>query len=87
LGASRISIVRLVAGDALLVLIAGLAIGIPLAWGSVRIASRVLLDRHSPDAGPIVAAIALLLVTGTVAAAAPALRAMSLNPVDALRRH
>ncbi len=87
LGASRISIVRLVVGDALVVLIAGLAIGIPLAWGSVRIASRVLFDHHSPDAGPIVAAIALLLVTGTIAAAAPALRAMSLNPVDALRRH
>jgi ABC-type antimicrobial peptide transport system permease subunit len=86
LGASRRRILGLVVSDAMVMLGAGTAIGVPLAWLSVRIASRVLFDSHPSAVVPIASAVLLLMVIGAIAATAPALRATSVNPVEALRR-
>jgi predicted permease len=85
LGASRRGILRLIVNDALVMLGTGAAIGVPLAWLAVRMASRVLFDAHPSGVLPILSAVVLLVVIGVIAASAPALRASSLNPVDALR--
>ncbi|MGH9141507.1 MAG: FtsX-like permease family protein [Vicinamibacterales bacterium] len=86
LGASRGGILQLIVSDALMMVGAGIAIGVPLAWLAVRAASRVLFDAHPSGAEPILSAVVMLVGIGAVAAAAPALRAMAVNPVDALRR-
>ena len=85
LGASRRGILQLVVSDALMVVGTGVAIGVPLAWVAVRTASRVLFDAHPSGVLPILSAVALLILSGTMAASAPALRATAVNPVDALR--
>ena len=84
LGASRAMVLQLVIRDAMIVVAVGAAIGAPLAWLALRLASAVLAGAPS-DTLPIVYAVALLAVTGALAAAAPALRALTVNPVDALR--
>ncbi len=86
LGASRLGILRLVVGDALVMLGTGIGLGVPLAWLAVTTASRTLFASGAPAALPISSATALLTVIAVVAAATPALRAASVNPVDALRR-
>jgi ABC-type antimicrobial peptide transport system permease subunit len=86
LGATRRSILGLVASDAAVMIGTGTAIGAPLAWLSVRFASRALVDSHPSALLPISSAVLLLVVIGAIAASAPALRAASVNPVDALRR-
>lgn len=86
LGASRVGILRLVVGDAAVMLGFGVAIGVPLAWLAARTASRVAFNTHLSEAQPIMVAAGLLLVIGAVAACAPAVRATAINPVDALRR-
>jgi predicted permease len=85
LGASKGGILRLVVRDALVMLGTGVAIGVPLAWLAVRIASRVLFDARASASLPIVSAVVLLAVIGAVAASVPALRASAINPIDALR--
>jgi ABC-type antimicrobial peptide transport system permease subunit len=85
LGASRGSILRLVVTEALTTLATGVAIGIPLAWLAVSTAARVLFDARAPMLLPIASALALLTVVGAVAASLPALRAASINPLDAIR--
>jgi putative ABC transport system permease protein len=85
LGASRRGILRLIVSDGLMMLGTGVAIGVPLAWLAVRTSSRVLFGAHPSGALPILSAVALLVVIGAIAASAPAFRAISVNPVDALR--
>ncbi len=86
LGATRRHILRLVASDALATLVAGVVIGIPMAWAAVVGASRVLLDGQPSPVLPILSAIVMLVAIGTIAATVPALRAASVDPVDTLRR-
>jgi putative ABC transport system permease protein len=85
LGASWRGILGLIVSEALVMIGKGVAIGVPLAWLAVRTSSRVLFGAHPSVALPILSAVALLVVIGTIAASAPALRAISVNPVDALR--
>ena len=85
LGASREGILRLIVSDALVMVGAGITIGAPLAWLAVRMAVHVLVDVQPSAMVPILSGIGLLLAIGAIAAAAPALRAVAVNPVDALR--
>jgi len=85
LGATRVGILQLVVRDALVMVGAGVAIGTPLAWLGVTMASRVLFEGPAPGAGPIVSGVVLLAAVSTIASATPAARAAAVNPVDALR--
>ena len=89
LGAQRMTVVRMVLRDALVMTVIGLAIGVPAALAASR-ASRSVLDQvlfglESNDPAAIGSAVAILLAVAAVAAAVPARRASRVEPLIALR--
>jgi ABC-type antimicrobial peptide transport system permease subunit len=85
LGARRGDVVRLVLREGLLLVAAGIVIGIPIALASGRLLHSFLFGLNSTD--PL-SLIAVVLALGTVAAAAgfiPARRAAKVEPMVALR--
>jgi ABC-type antimicrobial peptide transport system permease subunit len=85
LGAGRDTIMRTVVRGPISDTIAGLALGIPLAYVAGTALSTELygLAAHSPVV--MGAAIAILVITAALAAAIPARRATAIDPARALR--
>jgi predicted permease len=85
LGADGRLILRLVLGEALALLAAGIAVGIPLALAAGKILNSRLPNLAANDAQAFTVAAGVLAVAGLLAAYVPALRASRVDPVDALR--
>lgn len=85
LGAKQFSIIWLVLGDASLMVLGGIAIGLPVIWALGRVIASQLFDVQPTDPAAFTAAILLLSVAALGAAFIPARRAARVNPVDALR--
>jgi predicted permease len=85
LGASTRSILRLVVGEGALLCAVGVALAIPVSLAGGRLVRSLLFGVHSAD--PAVFAGASLFLVGVAAAAAalPARRAASIDPIEALR--
>jgi putative ABC transport system permease protein len=84
-GASRASVLRLVVGDAMRLVAAGVALGLTLALVFGGVLNDLLFDVSARDAS-ILGSVALLLPAAAVLASyVPARRAMSVDPVVALR--
>jgi predicted permease len=85
LGASRGDIVRLVLRGAFLLIAFGLILGIPLSLVMSRVLSSQLYGLTPLDPVPIAIALAALGLFGLIATLVPALRAMKVDPMVALR--
>jgi hypothetical protein len=85
LGATRSDIVRMVAGQSLGWVGAGLGAGALLAVLTATAARSMLFGLAPTDPGALVAAAVTLAVTGAIATVIPALRAARLHPTSALR--
>jgi predicted permease len=85
LGARRTDVVRLVLGEGLLLVVIGLAVGIPLSLASSRVLQRVLFEMKSTDPLSLVAVVLLLGIVATFAGLVPARRAAKVDPMVALR--
>ena len=85
LGAERSGVVHMVLRDALALVIAGLAIGAPLAFLAGRALQTMLYGLSGMDTLSITSAIAVLFVVAVVASLLPALRASRVDPITALR--
>jgi putative ABC transport system permease protein len=85
LGATRASVLRMVFGDAALLVAAGLAVGSACAWSLSTTAKAFLFGLEPTNPWAFAAALALLSLAGIVASALPARRAASVDPVAALR--
>ncbi len=85
LGADRASVIRLVLREALMLLIAGLAIGTGLALWAGKAAEKLLFGLKPNDAVTFVAAAALLAAVAAAAGYVPARRASQMDPMNALR--
>ena len=85
LGARQVDVLRLVFGYAGVLLAIGLAIGIPAALGAGRLLESQLFEVRASDPLTYLGVGAILLLTGLVACAIPAARAMRLDPLTALR--
>ena len=85
LGASRGSIVRLVLGDGLAVVGAGLGIGIVAAAAATRYLRGGLYGVAPTDPATFTAVLALIVVVATIAQAVPVVRATRVDPVVALK--
>ena len=89
LGASRSSVRWLVARQALAIVLAGLAIGVPAAWVTGRLAARqlssLLYEVTATDPITIAAAIGVLVIVAMGAGSLPARRAARIDPAMALR--
>jgi predicted lysophospholipase L1 biosynthesis ABC-type transport system permease subunit len=85
LGASRSAVLAMVLRQSLLIVLAGLAMGLPLAWASTRALSGFLFGLSPTDPTTIAAATVTLLAVAGVAAYLPARRATRVDPLIALR--
>jgi len=85
LGARRWSAIWLVVRDALVMIVAGLGIGLPVAWGLGRLVESQLFEVKASDPAVVVMAVLVLGAAGLGAALVPAHRASGVNPTEALR--
>jgi ABC-type antimicrobial peptide transport system permease subunit len=89
LGARRARVIRLVAHETFLLIGAGAAIAVPVAWILGRVSSvwltGVLYGLSATDGVTIVSAMLLLTAVGLLAASIPARRAATVDPMVALR--
>jgi predicted permease len=85
LGAKTRNVLTLILKEAVLLVIVGLAVGIPLALYAARFASSLLFDLSPSDPVSLSIAGAVLLVVALVAGYVPARRATKVDPLVALR--
>jgi predicted permease len=85
LGATPLSIMRGVVNETLLLVVAGVALGIPAALAAGHLLVAFLYGLTPRDPSTIAAAAAVLFAAATIAAVVPALRAARVDPNVALR--
>lgn len=85
MGATRSAIVRMVINESLLLVAAGLALGLPISVAATRIVSARLFHVSPTDPLTFSAATALLLAVSAMAAFLPAWRSSKVDPMVALR--
>jgi predicted permease len=85
LGARREQVLWMILRESLILCLAGIALGLPLAIGCSRLLESMLFGVQPGDPLTFVAALAGITVVALCAGFLPALRAASLNPIVALR--
>jgi putative ABC transport system permease protein len=85
LGAQSRDILRLVVGQGVRFAVAGIALGVVLAYGASRWLEPLLFQQSAKDPVVYAAVGALLLLVALGASAAPAVRASRADPNTALR--
>lgn len=85
LGADRGSVLRMILREALLLVAAGVAVGLPAALALTRLVERALFGVKPQDPATFAGAVLLLLAVAAAAAWVPARRASRLEPVTLLR--
>jgi predicted permease len=85
LGAERSSLIRMVIGESLRPVVAGIVVGLPLALVAGRVSESLLFGIRGTDPLTYVLTTAMLFSSAAGAAFLPARRAASIDPIKALR--
>jgi putative ABC transport system permease protein len=85
IGAGRAQVLRLVLGEGLSLALAGVAIGLAVAVGVSRLMRTMLHDVAPGDPATFATVAGLLSLVAVLASVVPALRAMRVDPVRALK--
>jgi predicted permease len=85
LGAQRQDVLRLVMGESMVLVVAGIAIGLSIAAAASHLVTSLLFGLAPTDTVTIALAIAVMAVVSTVAGYLPARRAARVDPLVALR--
>jgi len=85
LGARRSAVAWQVMREITMLVLAGIAIGLPAAFAAGRLVSHQLYGIKGTDPASEITAIAVLIAAGLVAGYLPARRAAQMNPLVALR--
>ncbi len=85
LGARRADVARLVLADGVRQALAGVALGVAIAWLASRRIADLLFDTSPRDPAIYLAVIAVLLLVAVVASLVPARRATRVDPAEVLR--
>jgi predicted permease len=85
LGAGRAEVLWMILRESLLLIAAGLIVGLPLAWFTSRLMASMLFHLSPHDAVSFFAAGLGMLLVSLAAALIPARRAASIEPMQALR--
>ena len=85
IGADRAEVMKLILGHGLRLTGVGLTTGLAGALALARLLQTVLYEVRSTDPGTYAVVILVLLAAALLASALPALRAMRVDPVTALR--
>jgi predicted permease len=86
LGADRSTVMRMVLREAMLLVVVGAAIGVPLAFMAARAMGTLLFNVRAADPISFLSGAAILLAVAVVAASLPAYRASRIEPMVALNR-
>ena len=86
LGAAKSDIARMVLREVLVLIAAGLSIGLPVALLSTRLISKQLYGLSPSDPGSIAVALGVLALVAGLAGYLPARRAARIDPMAALRQ-
>jgi putative ABC transport system permease protein len=86
LGATRLRVMGMVLSHAALLALAGLVIGAAGVWYFAHLVEAFLFDLEPLNAGVATAAVAVMALAAFLAAAIPARRAASVDPLVALRQ-
>ena len=85
LGATPFSVMRGILRETLVLVVAGVALGIPAALAAGPLLATFLYGLTPRDPSTIAAATAILFAAATLAAVLPAIRAARVDPIVALR--
>jgi ABC-type antimicrobial peptide transport system permease subunit len=85
LGATRGAVLKMVLRESLVMVVAGVAIGLPLTLAATRMISARLFGISPTDPFTVVAATLLLMAVAALAGFLPAQRASQVDPMVALR--
>jgi putative ABC transport system permease protein len=85
LGAQKSDVLKLVMGQGALLAAIGIGIGLVVAFGVMRVISKLLFGVNSTDPLTFAATAILILVVALAASTIPALKAIKVDPVVALR--
>ncbi len=85
LGARRVSVLRMVLRQVALTAVAGIALGLPATWALSRLIETQLFGVKPHDLAALAIPAAGVVATAIAAALWPALRAIRIDPVRALR--
>ena len=85
LGAQRHDVLRLVMGESMILVIAGVVIGVAVALWASRFVATLLDGLAATDTITLVGAIAVMLLVSALAGFLPARRAARVDPMVALR--
>jgi putative ABC transport system permease protein len=86
LGADRLAVLKLVVGQAVLLIVLGAAMGVMATLGLSRFVESVVYGVSTTDLTTLIVVALVLTATGMLASYVPARRAMSVDPLVALRR-
>lgn len=86
LGADRSIVLRMVLREAMMLVVVGAAIGVPLAFIAARSLGALLFNVGAADPMSFLSGAAMLLAVAAVAAYLPAYRASKIEPMVALNR-
>ncbi len=85
LGATRMDILRLIAGEGVRLIALGGIIGLGAAFAAVRLLKSLLFEVGTHDPGSFIAVTVLLALVALAATLIPARMAMKTDPMQALR--
>jgi len=85
LGAQRMDVMRLVLREAMVLVVLGLAVGIPLSLASTRLLHSYLFELKGTDPATLLIVVLVLGIVASFAAFIPARRAAGVDPNVALR--
>jgi putative ABC transport system permease protein len=85
LGAQRHDLIRLIVGESLALVVAGVIVGAPVAFATARLARGMLYGVTAADPLTFAAAAIVILMVALLAAFLPAYRASSFDPLIPLR--
>ncbi len=85
IGAQREEVIWMILRESLTICAVGIFVGLPLAWFAVRLMDSLLYGLAPHDPLTICLAILGIVAVSTAASLVPALRAASVDPINALR--